>query len=103
MKTGWLSAWGDRIGQLSEDSRSALWSAGFSLEGIASAETGDIQAYRSELNKFERQHPGSIFACTTGYALWFNSVGASARRADEQRIDVELRAIEKRCTSEQGA
>ena len=67
--------------------------AGLSEEGIRAMISGARDAYKVELDKLAVVNPGSIWACITGYSLWFNAASLVERQADYQNIKESLTCI----------
>ena len=81
------------VGKVDEEIVQDARNAGLSEEGIQAMISGARKTYKAELDKLSRTNPGSIWACTTGYTLWFNSASESDRRADYQKINRELQCL----------
>ena len=82
-----------KVGQVDDEIIADARKAGLSEAGIEALESGDRATYKQELDKLSRANPGSIWACTAGYTLWFNSAPEGERNADYKQIEWELDAI----------
>lgn len=78
------------IGKVDEEIIQDAQAAGLSDEGIQAMIGGDRNAYKAEIDKLERANPGSIWACTAGYSLWFNAAAEGERVVDYNKINEEL-------------
>jgi len=79
-----------KVGEVDEEIISDARNAGLSPIGITSLEVGNVHTYKRALDALAHDNPGNIWAYTTGYALWFNSIGDCARDTEYHRITTEL-------------
>jgi len=75
--------------EIIEDARKA----GLSELGIQAMTSGDRRTFKLELDRLERLTPGSIWACTSGYGLWFNAATPGEQNTDYRRIERELKCL----------
>ncbi len=71
-----------RVGQVDDEIIQDAKNAGLSETGIEAMTKGNRKVFKMELEKLERTCPGNIWACTAGYALWFNSANEGEKRQD---------------------
>jgi hypothetical protein len=91
MKILFLNA--PKLGSVPDEILADARAAGLSETGIEAARSGDKEVYRRELRRLEHEHVGSIWACTTGYAMLFQSSTEAERTEDYKRADRQLNAI----------
>ena len=82
-----------KVGSVDDEIISDARKAGLSEAGIEALTNGNRAAYKRELDALQRSNPGSIWACTSGYCLWFNAAPEGERNADYKQIERELDAI----------
>ena len=87
----WVSSLDEtyKVGQVDDEIIFDAQKAGLSEIGIESLKSGDKKVYKIELDKIPI---GNIWACTSGYTLWFNSANESERKRDYNLINMKLRA-----------
>jgi hypothetical protein len=81
-----------KVGQVDDEIIYDARQAGLSEIGIESMIQGDVKTFKQQLRLLEIQCPGNIWACTSGYGLWFNAVNEKERRQDYNLINQQLRA-----------
>lgn len=87
-----------RIGSVDDEIVADARKAGLSEVGIAAMREGHREIYKLELDKLSRSNPGSVWACTSGYTLWFNSAPEGERESDYRKLERELDQIADKTT-----
>lgn len=82
-----------KLGAIMESVINDAREAGLDAVGLAAMRSGDRAAYRAALRRLDRAVPGSIWACTTGFSILYNSSPESERRADIRRAERQLRLV----------
>lgn len=82
-----------KVGKVDDEIIGDARNAGLSELGIQAMITGDKRTFKLELDKLERLDPGSIWAYTAGYGLWFNAANPGEQNADYRRIERELKCL----------
>jgi hypothetical protein len=83
----------DKLGDVSDAVVAEARAAGLSEAGIEAMRAGDKAGYRRELRRLEVERRGSIWACTDGYKLLFDSMSPSERSRDEARLGNALSSV----------
>ena len=87
-----------KVGSVDDEIISDARKAGLSEAGIEALTNGNRAAYKRELDALQRSNPGSIWACTSGYCLWFNAAPEVERETDYHKLERELDQIADKTT-----
>ncbi|MBU2395701.1 MAG: hypothetical protein KKH70_20395 [Gammaproteobacteria bacterium] len=79
-----------KVGKVNNQITNDARTAGLSESGINAMINGDIKHFKYQLMLLETKNIGNIWACTTGYSLWFNSANESIRKSSYNQLTQRL-------------
>ena len=82
-----------KVGQVDDEIIYDARNAGLSEAGIEAMIKGDRSTYKRELDALERRVPGNVWACMSGYALWFNAATTAEQNKDYREIERQLKRL----------
>jgi hypothetical protein len=82
-----------KVGKVDNEIISDARNAGLSEVGIEAMIKGDRATYKRELDVLERRIPGNVWACMSGYALWFNAATTAEQNRDYREIERQLKCL----------
>lgn len=82
-----------KVGQVDDEIISDARKAGLAEAGIEAMIKGDRAMYKKELDALERRIHGNVWACMSGYALWFNAATTAEQNRDYREIERQLKCL----------